>query len=696
MTSTRARRLAAGATTALLAAALLAPAAIAFADEAPSEDQTTTVLEAPAGDTPAPAGTPDLPEDLVGDTPVDAEPADEPSEAPAPARAADAAPAPAVRASGAELAAPGRLFAPTIAAGGTWSTTVEVDDALALSVVVLGTSVSGDLRTPGGTTVGLSPRAGGFSVGYSLSATPQTGTVTINVRNDAATERTIRVGVTYRNDTVDLGMFTSGSGSSQLGVSVNPTENGTSRTDVTAQARLVAADGTELTAAMGPIVSGSSQRVARFTDMPSGPYLAFATVTIDGEEFSGVIGVHAAAPETTPPAVGYTTNPAASNSRGWFARNVTVSLAASDAGAGVWRMFHSLDGAEYSTVYGEYHSLVVGEGEHELRYYAEDLQNNVSDVVTRTIRVDVTPPTIDLESLPEEVEVDEDVEVSYSCDDALSGIVGCTAPVSSGERLDTSTPGVHEFRVIATDAAGNVTTETRSYRVLSDDTTGPELEVAVPEEPASGWHTRPVTLTFTASDEESGISRIRWEYATGSGVVIGSTTEETGSLELAATGIYRVLVWAEDGAGNRTEADAVTVRVDLDAPLVEVTSPEDPVAAILPNGHYAQHERVVVRFACSDRGSGVDVCDATTPDGELLPTGTPGTHELRIVATDVAGNRTERVISYTVDAAATPTASRDPRLAQTGAEFVIPGIALVAVLLAAGATLLASRRLGGR
>ncbi len=49
-----------------------------------------------------------------------------------------------------------------------------------------------------------------------------------------------------------------------------------------------------------------------------------------------------------------------------------------------------------------------------------------------------------------------------------------------------------------------------------------------------------------------------------------------------------------------------------------------------------------------------------------------------------------------LDAATTTAAPPDPRLAQIGVEFILPGIVLVAVLLAAGAMLLATRRPGGR
>src|SRR5690606_29991990 len=148
--------------------------------------------------------------------------------------------------------------------------------------------------------------------------------------------------------------------------------------------------------------------------------------------------------------------------------------------------------------------------------------------------------------------------------------------------------------VVGADRAGNDTRVEYSYTVVAVDTTAPSLDVELPDEPASGWHTEPVTLQFSARDDETGISRIHWEYGTGSGVVIGSSDEPTAELEFAGTGVYTVEVWAEDGAGNRSATQTFTVRVDLLAPAIQLVSPVDPIVSILPNGHYAQHERVVV------------------------------------------------------------------------------------------------------
>lgn len=702
MTSTTAvRRLAAGATTALLALGLLTPAALAVADELPVEDQTTTVLdEAAAGETLDEASEPQ-PEPQPADEPAD-EPASHGETAPPSTAPAIATPlrdeTPAAPADGgASPEAPataGLTDSLTLGAGESRTVTVDVVDAIRFSFIVLGEGVEGSIRLPSGQSYPIHAY-GGYSATYLVPTAAETGTVTLRVTNTGASSRVVPYGFAFTPVASPLSIFAGGVGSPDVELNAN-----TGIAGLTGQARLIAVGGAATTLPMTPIVAGSSTYRALFAGLAPGQYLLEATFTIDGVVYQQVMVARAAALESTPPVIEYLTDPAASNASGWFRRAVTVTLAASDPGAGVWRVFRGLDTTVLEPVYSSTVTVpITTEGIHTLSYYAEDLQYNASAQVDRTIRIDLTAPVVTIDGLVDgqQIEQDADVTVDYDCSDALSGIVECRGSAEPGQALDTSIPGVFTFSVVGADRAGNDTRVEYSYTVVAVDTTAPSLDVELPDEPASGWHTEPVTLQFSARDDETGISCIHWEYGTGSGVVIGSSDEPTAELELTGTGIYTVEVWAEDGAGNRSATQTFTVRVDLLAPAIQLVSPVDPIVSILPNGHYAQHERVVVDFTCTDRGSGVDACDATTPAGELLPTGTPGTHELRIVATDVAGNRTERVISYTVDAvAASPTASRDPRLAQTGAEIVIPAIALVAVLLAAGATLLTARRLGGR
>src|SRR5690606_40947002 len=100
---------------------------------------------------------------------------------------------------------------------------------------------------------------------------------------------------------------------------------------------------------------------------------------IDGVNHSMVITSTGAELDTTPPAVEYLTPPAASNANGWFRRPVSVLLAASDAGSGVWRIHRGLDTTELEPFYGRNVSIAVDTaGEHVPRYCAHANQPNAS------------------------------------------------------------------------------------------------------------------------------------------------------------------------------------------------------------------------------------------------------------------------------------------------------------------------------
>jgi hypothetical protein len=64
--------------------------------------------------------------------------------------------------------------------------------------------------------------------------------------------------------------------------------------------------------------------------------------------------------------------------------------------------------------------------------------------------------------------VGQQVLADYSCTDTGgSNLQSCQGSVGVGQRLDTTTPGIHAFTVTATDGAGNTTTVTHSYQVVA-------------------------------------------------------------------------------------------------------------------------------------------------------------------------------------------------------------------------------------
>jgi hypothetical protein len=698
----------------LLVVGVMAPAAIASAEELLVDDTTTTVVEEVAPEETAPEETapeetaPEevAPEEAASEETPAEEPAteEEPAEAPEPsdeAVAPDASRAsdvPTPTATSTNDPDPNRLDP-----GEVLEVRYTVTGARIVHAWAAGDGLEVTLTLPGGGGSRVVADFGSYHQSSTYWLGMPDGVWTLTIRNIGDETVTPDYGLTYTTADSTLGLFSS-RGAPDLSLGTNPVIGGVPSSDLVVHSQVTGPDGETYSRDLEPWLPGSTGYHTTYEGLPNGQYLARVWTVVDGVTYEESMTVLVHELETVPPVMDDTTVPAAPNAAGWFARPVTVTLSGSDAGSGFFRLFYTLDTSAEVTASSGATVQVTGDGIHTLTYRGQDAQENTSDPVERTIRIDATKPTVSLYGPVEgaRYEIGEEVFAEYQCGDATSGIAECEGDLPDMTRLDTSTRGDFTFTVVATDEAGNVTREVRHYSVGPEDTTDPVVEAEVPGEPESGWYTRAVTVALTASDDDSGVARIHWEYPTESGTVVGGETAETAELTLDRTGEYQVTYWAEDAAGNRSEGRTLNLRVDVDVPEIQIVSPEGEMPSILPNGHYAQNEVVTVDFSCDDLGSGIDGCVGTTDAGTLLPTTTPGTHEFRVVATDLAGNRTENYVVYTVDAApvtggaTSGDPANTPRLAQTGNELLIPGVVLVAVLLAAGAMLLASRRLGGR
>lgn len=83
---------------------------------------------------------------------------------------------------------------------------------------------------------------------------------------------------------------------------------------------------------------------------------------------------------------------------------------------------------------------------------------------------DAEDPVIDASSVPEggQYVLGQKVTVDFGCTDrGGSTLRSCGGDVVPGGTLDTSSPGQHVLRLLATDGAGNTTTVTRSYTVTA-------------------------------------------------------------------------------------------------------------------------------------------------------------------------------------------------------------------------------------
>jgi hypothetical protein len=162
-----------------------------------------------------------------------------------------------------------------------------------------------------------------------------------------------------------------------------------------------------------------------------------------------------------------------------------------------------------------------------------------------------------------------------------------------------------------------------------DDTTAPIASVSVaPSAPESGWHTRPVTVTVTATDNRDTAPAI--EISVDDGV----WTAYTAPVQVTADGAHAVRARATDAAGNVSAIAATEFAIDATAP--EVVPEADPIAR-------------TVTASATDAGSGVATIEYRFgPDGvwapyikTILAEVTEQTVQLR--ATDKAGVTSEIV-----------------------------------------------------
>lgn len=204
----------------------------------------------------------------------------------------------------------------------------------------------------------------------------------------------------------------------------------------------------------------------------------------------------------------------------WFNSAIDFTLSATDCGSGVSDIHYTLDGDVEQVVAGSFATLAITtDGIHTLNFYSVDQEGNTEIVNTLTIRVDTTPPTLNL-AVPEDgvtYLIDQDVPAVYSISDLGSGIATFSAPVPAGVPIDTSTGGIHYFTVAATDEAGNSNTATHAYRVVypgNIDSDGKGSHFAWGEN--IGWiNFRPrmgpgVTVTDTAVSGDAWGENVGW------------------------------------------------------------------------------------------------------------------------------------------------------------------------------------------
>jgi hypothetical protein len=275
---------------------------------------------------------------------------------------------------------------------------------------------------------------------------------------------------------------------------------------------------------------------------------------------------------------------------GWYAGAVEVTLTGADSLSGVAATYYRVDGGAAQTYDGPFrHSL---KGRHTITYWSVDRAGNPEDQTADghsiTLQIDGVPPTITPTRSPAPNANgwnNTPVLVSFTCDDAESGIAGCV-----GGGLLENEGASQSMTGSAQDNAGNGSQATVDD--VNIDLTPPNLAGAPTTDPnADGWYNGDVMVRWTASDGLSGVD-------TGTQPDDSTITGEGTDLGAGPVGVA-------DKAGNTTSASISGIKIDRTPPTVH----GGPTTRPNSDGWY--NSDVVVDFTCSDSLSGVASCPSS-------------------------------------------------------------------------------------
>ena len=240
----------------------------------------------------------------------------------------------------------------------------------------------------------------------------------------------------------------------------------------------------------------------------------------------------------------------------------------------------------------------------------------------------------------------QQVLAAYSCTASIMPAPVCTGPVAAGTAIDTAAPGAHSFTVTATDANQVSTHQSVSYMVVAP----PAATISTPGSGTAYTEGESVAAAYSCSSAAPG------------SVGCAGTVPPGAPLD-TSLGTHSFSVTA-------TDADGVSVTQTISysvvaQPSVAITVPRS--GQILVRGATA-----VAQYACTTTAPvTITGCTGTIAAGSALPTGSLGTHTMRVSATDSNGITTQRTVTYTV-IAPRPTVTAFAQTASSWAERGAP------------------------
>src|SRR3954454_1737816 len=282
--------------------------------------------------------------------------------------------------------------------------------------------------------------------------------------------------------------------------------------------------------------------------------------------------------------------------------DVSIFLTRDDALSGVANTSYTLDvGATqaYDPATGIH---ITTPGVHNVNFWSEDKAGNVEDKTAPghriKVTIDGTPPTITAGQNPQANSNgwnNSDVTVTFTCEDAQSGIKSCLADGSTTASKTVTADGKGQTVTgTATDNAGNTAGATAHVSVDKSKPTITATRDPLTTNP-NGWNNSDVKISFACDDPAAaGV------IASGIDVCPAARTLTEG-VNQSASGTVN------DAAGNSASAGVTGVNVDKTDPNLSGS------VTTSPNGDGWFKGDVSVGWACSDTLSGIAGGTATVP-----------------------------------------------------------------------------------
>ncbi|HSW85415.1 MAG TPA: Ig-like domain-containing protein [Candidatus Saccharimonadales bacterium] len=287
---------------------------------------------------------------------------------------------------------------------------------------------------------------------------------------------------------------------------------------------------------------------------------------------SFIINNTSSSSDTTPPTVSITSP----TNNATVSGQVPITANASD-NVGVSQVTFQVDGTTKSTVTASpysytWDSTVVANGTHTINVIATDAagNNSNSSITVNVNNGDKTPPVVSITNPTNNATVSGSTSISANASDNV-GVTGVTfqidgatkvvdnaSPYSYSWDTTTITNGAHTITAIASDAAGNTSTNTININVSNADTIPPTVSLTSPANNAtvSGG----VSIAANASDN-IGVAQVAFQV---DGLTKAADTASpytyTWDSSLVTNGSHTITAVATDAAGN-TASNSVVVNV---------------------------------------------------------------------------------------------------------------------------------------